>query len=264
MPSATIVGLSGPSSSGKTTLARLLRSIFPHTLILHEDDFYRPEEQLPFRAGLRDWDCAAALDIPALVNALNFIREKGRLPEWLVSKEDRNTVGEHGVPAESIERLKALVAEWMRGDGGGRLTSERKMVIMDGFLLFGENVREVREAINVKILLRAKFAEAKERREKRTGYVTLEGFWEDPPGYVEKVVWPAYVEEHGFLFLEGNVDGAVDSEVVDRLGIHVCPGEGDWEMEKVLEWAVEMLMKAIGSRPGEKEDSLTTSSSDTT
>lgn len=42
---AVVVGLSGCSSSGKTTLARLLRDIFPNTFILHEDDFYRPEEE---------------------------------------------------------------------------------------------------------------------------------------------------------------------------------------------------------------------------
>jgi nicotinamide/nicotinate riboside kinase len=42
---ALVVGLSGCSSSGKTTLARLLRDIFPHTFILHEDDFYRPENE---------------------------------------------------------------------------------------------------------------------------------------------------------------------------------------------------------------------------
>lgn len=50
---AVIVGLSGCSSSGKTTLARLLRDIFPNTFILHEDDFYRPEEEsVHFRKGI--------------------------------------------------------------------------------------------------------------------------------------------------------------------------------------------------------------------
>lgn len=42
---ALIVALSGCSSSGKTTLARILRDIFPSTFILHEDDFYRPEAE---------------------------------------------------------------------------------------------------------------------------------------------------------------------------------------------------------------------------
>lgn len=40
-----VIGLSGCSSSGKTTLARLLRDIFPNTFILHEDDFYKPESE---------------------------------------------------------------------------------------------------------------------------------------------------------------------------------------------------------------------------
>lgn len=42
---ATVVGLSGCSSSGKTTVARLLRDIFPSTFILHEDDFYKTDEE---------------------------------------------------------------------------------------------------------------------------------------------------------------------------------------------------------------------------
>jgi nicotinamide/nicotinate riboside kinase len=42
---AVIIAISGASSSGKTTLARLLRDIFPNTFILHEDDFYKPEDQ---------------------------------------------------------------------------------------------------------------------------------------------------------------------------------------------------------------------------
>jgi len=42
---AIVVGISGCSSSGKTTISRLLRDIFPNTFVLHEDDFYRPENE---------------------------------------------------------------------------------------------------------------------------------------------------------------------------------------------------------------------------
>jgi len=51
---ALIVGISGPSSSGKTTLARLLQRVFNEvnlnahhltTFIIHEDDFYYPDDQ---------------------------------------------------------------------------------------------------------------------------------------------------------------------------------------------------------------------------
>lgn len=44
-PRTIIVGISGCSSSGKTTLARLLRDMFPETFILHEYDFYKAESE---------------------------------------------------------------------------------------------------------------------------------------------------------------------------------------------------------------------------
>jgi nicotinamide/nicotinate riboside kinase len=61
MGKTSIIALSGPSSSGKTTLARLLQRIFAHldtngepaqaqappisTFIIHEDDFYHPDDK---------------------------------------------------------------------------------------------------------------------------------------------------------------------------------------------------------------------------
>jgi chloramphenicol 3-O-phosphotransferase len=42
---AVVIALGGASSCGKTTLARLVRDIFPNSFILHEDDFYKPEDQ---------------------------------------------------------------------------------------------------------------------------------------------------------------------------------------------------------------------------
>jgi nicotinamide/nicotinate riboside kinase len=48
-----LIGLSGPSSSGKTTLARLLREIFNleipglkiSFIILHQDDVYKTDKE---------------------------------------------------------------------------------------------------------------------------------------------------------------------------------------------------------------------------
>lgn len=53
---AVVIGISGPSSSGKTTLARLLQRVFYgvdlkpkdsrlNTFIIHEDDFYFPDDK---------------------------------------------------------------------------------------------------------------------------------------------------------------------------------------------------------------------------
>ena len=241
MHSPILLGLSGASSSGKTTIARLLRDIVPSTIILHEDDFYRPESELPLRAGLKDWDCAAAVDIAALVSVLEHIRREGRLPEDFVSKEDQNEVGESGVSSDIVEHLKDEVRSWIKDNE----LSSRSLIIVDGFLLFGRSVPEVREKFDIRILLRATFEAAKRRREARKGYVTLEGFWEDPEGYVELVVWPGYVEEHRSLFEGENVEGKVDETIVENLGIKVCPGEGKWGIEKMLRWTIEELKKVM-------------------
>ena len=246
MPMATILGLSGCSSSGKTTLARLLRLIFPYTIILHQDDFYLSEESLPFRTGFRDWDCAASLDISSLVQCLRYMHKYGNTPPEFISKEDQNSVGPNTVDPKFIEEAKLQVAAWLEdGEGQGRLGPEKQLVILDGFLLFGESVRQVRDVLDVKVFLRAKYESAKDRRENRTGYVTLEGFWEDPPGYFDRVVWPNYVEQHGFLFQKGDVEGDVEEATTRKIGIHVCPGNGEWGMQQMLSWAIDSIKEAL-------------------
>ncbi|KAI9874083.1 MAG: ribosylnicotinamide kinase [Pleopsidium flavum] len=238
---ATVIGISGCSSSGKTTLSRLLRDIFPHTFILHEDDFYKPEEELPIKHDLRDWDCVEALDIPALLRALDYIHTHGTLPPDLESKEDKNEIGDSGVSASIIERLRQEVAHWAaHGNGKGLISDTKPLALLDGFLLYGNNVQEVREKLDIKLLLRVGYAKAKKRREARSGYVTLEGFWEDPPGYVDKIVWPNYVEDHAFLFERGDVEGAVDEGVLRGLGVRAVPGL-DVGMGEAVEWAVGVI-----------------------
>jgi uridine kinase len=40
---AFIVAISGCTCSGKSTLAQLLQSIFPKSVVLHEDGFLKPK-----------------------------------------------------------------------------------------------------------------------------------------------------------------------------------------------------------------------------
>lgn len=90
------------------------------------------------------------------------------------------------------------------------------------------------------------------RRQRRTGYVTLEGFWTDPPGYVEDVVWPNYARDHAWMYTDGDVArGQLDEERLLRDdGILVCPGQGSWDMKRVLPWAVEAVVQAVRERVG--------------
>ncbi|KAI0454393.1 nicotinamide riboside kinase 1 [Xylaria acuta] len=268
---AIIVGISGPSSSGKTTLARLLRDVFPHTFILHEDDFYRPENELPSKDGLLDWDCAEALDFDEMARALEHIRAEGTFPPFVDSKEDQNTVGECTVPESAISAAKSRVEAWLApGEPGHHAFSSSssdlllRLCILDGFLLFGPDPplrRVTDELLDVKFFLTVSRQKATARREARDGYVTLEGFWTDPPGYVDKIVWPNYAESHAWLFEDGDVEKRLKGDVLREKNILALPavvgpsgdesGEGkdgkglDVDMRVAFEWAVETLMRKL-------------------
>jgi nicotinamide/nicotinate riboside kinase len=112
-------------------------------------------------------------------------------------------------------------------------------------LLFSEEMKDIRSLFDVKLFLRTSYQTAKRRREARSGYVTLEGFWEDPPGYVDNIVWPNYVKDHKFLFKDGDVDGELDEEVCKSVGIYGMPREAEENMTKCLDWAAGVLEQVI-------------------
>lgn len=267
---AIIVGISGPSSSGKTTLARLLRDVFPNTFILHEDDFYRAEEELPSKHGLLDWDCEEALNFDDMSRALEHIRTEGTFPPFVDSKEDQNTIGKCTVPASAISAAKARVEAWLApGQAGHALLSpssssssspDLRLCLLDGFLLFGPDPplrRITDDLLDVRFFLTVSRRRATARREARDGYVTLEGFWADPPGYVDKIVWPNYAASHAWLFEDGDVEKRLRADVLREKDILALPnvvggGEGDDEgldldvdMQVTFEWAVETLMRKL-------------------
>jgi nicotinamide/nicotinate riboside kinase len=234
-----LVGLSGPSSSGKTTIARLLRDMLPNAFILHEDDFYKTDVDIPINKehNIADWDCLESINLPALESALTYIKANGSIPSDLESKEDQNSVGQVNVDAALVERLKQKVST---------LGLEHvRVAIVDGFLLYSQDMVAVRDTFDLKLFLRTDYETAKKRREARSGYVTLEGFWADPPGYVDKIVWPNYVNDHKYLFHDGNVEGKVNEKLVDDLGIDVMPAENQGDLSACLEWAYGNLEKAL-------------------
>lgn len=234
-----LVGLSGPSSSGKTTIARLLRDILPNAFILHEDDFYKTDAQIPISPehNIQDWDCLESINLPALESALKHIKANGLPPADLESKEDQNSVGEVNIDAAVVDGLKRQASE---------LGLEHvRVAIVDGFLLYSQEMQAVRDAFDVKIFLRTDYETAKERREARSGYVTLEGFWADPPGYVDKIVWPNYVNDHRYLFHDDNVEGEVREDVVGRLRIDVMPADKQGDLTACLSWAYTKLEGAL-------------------
>lgn len=237
---AMLIGISGVSSSGKTTLSRLLRDIFPDTFILHEDDFYKTDKEIPYKGDVQDWDCLESINLFDLEQALDFIKTNGKLPPNLQSKEDSNSVGESGVDKSRVAQLK------QQAHANHPNQKHLPIAIIDGFLLFSEDMKAIRDLFDVKLFLRTNYKTAKTRREARSGYVTLEGFWEDPPGYVDNIVWPNYVKDHAFLFHDGDVEGKLKEDVSQSLGIKAMPTEAQGDMTACLEWAYETVATCLG------------------
>lgn len=146
---ALIIGISGCSSSGKSTLARLLREIWPGTFILHEDDFYWPEGKIPIKNGVLDWDCLEAIDLSSFRQALEYIRDHGTSPPELHSKEDRNALGESHVDRDVVTRWQEKARDIFAG--GGHMPP---IAVIDGFLLYSRDMKEIWELLDVRLFLR--------------------------------------------------------------------------------------------------------------
>lgn len=160
----------------------------------------------------------------------------------LDSKEDQNSVGKCPIPESTITALKRKVSDALSSSHPlhGR---DLRLCLLDGFLLYSPSMQAIQSNLDVKLFVRASYAKAKARREARDGYVTIEGFWTDPPGYVDKIVWPNYVEEHAWMFEGGDVEGTFKEGVLDDLGIKVFKeAPVDADMERVLEWMVDVVI----------------------
>jgi nicotinamide/nicotinate riboside kinase len=221
-----------------------MSALTPYAQHLHQDDFYVPDADIPNRTlpdarVFPDWDCVEALNIDRFAQTLMAFRHSGTI-EGVKSIQDQQPAGSHiSYDSPKIEAKAAHIREEIE-----RLQRPLKILLVDGFLLYGKSVEQLRPLFNLKLFLPAPFEVVKSRREAR-GYVTIEGHWVDPEGYVDYVVWPAYKEEHSFLFRNGDVkDDNIDKEVSQKLDIKVCEHALD-SIDSTCEWALECIRKTI-------------------
>ncbi|OBZ90122.1 Nicotinamide riboside kinase [Choanephora cucurbitarum] len=184
-PQVVTIGISGASCSGKTTLALLLKKLLKNVITINQDEFYKPDELIPKdeETGLANWDSPAAVDFDRLNEAI--LRAKADPFQLLTQPEKPLQNNHHGSDLlslqdfchlyDSLDNLKDIV-----------------FVIVEGFLLFCD--QRVCSNLDNKFFCNASKEVLKERRESRDGYVTLQGYWVDPPGYFDQIVWPQFLK----------------------------------------------------------------------
>ncbi|WFD45252.1 hypothetical protein MPSI1_003933 [Malassezia psittaci] len=216
-----VVGIGGPTSSGKSTIVQNLVAILQPSSesspirsvhVLHQDDFCPPQDQMPHNAeyNVTDWDTPhGSTDYRRLERVIRYFYQHKSLPEDFESHEYRRSNYQCTLPT-------AMVQEWREKfhdpscktritSPNQHHTSKLHILIVEGFLTFFDTA--VCNLYSVRIFLRISKQLVKKRRYQRPNYVLDDGqVWEDPPFYFDAIVWPAYLEAHAKMFTNQNVE----------------------------------------------------------
>lgn len=226
-----LIGLSGCSSTGKTTIAKLTAELIKQGTLIHEDDFYKHDDEVPIdpKRNIANWDSPDALDFPLFRKELDHIHSTGDIKTELIHNNNVDDLKKFEISPEIVEQLKEKYST---------IDSTFKIVLVDGFMLF--NDPEVRSKLDIKILIRAPYTQLKQRRAARSGYQTLDSFWVDPPYYFDEFVYKSYADTHGPLFLNNDVEGHLDpvkaSDIKDFMNSDEVP------IEQTLQWVCDTIV----------------------
>ncbi|XP_069891865.1 nicotinamide riboside kinase 1 isoform X1 [Dipodomys merriami] len=152
-----IVGISGVTNGGKTTLAKNLQKHLPNCSIISQDDFFKPESEIETdKNGFLQYDVLEALDMDKMMSAISC---------WM-------TGSAHSEGPTVQERAE-----------------ENAILIIEGFLIF--NYKPFDTIWNRSYFLTVPYEECKRRRSTRVYDPP------DVPGYFDGHVWPMYLKHRG-------------------------------------------------------------------
>ncbi|XP_036410018.1 nicotinamide riboside kinase 2-like isoform X2 [Megalops cyprinoides] len=158
-----IIGIGGVTNGGKTTLTNRLIQALPNCCVVHQDDFFKPQDQIEVgEDGFRQWDVITALDMEAMVNTVKAWMENP--VKFALS---------HGV-------TMAPVSEGVDPE------TQVHILIVEGFLLY--NYKPLVDVYDKCYYISIPYDECKRRRSTRKYTVP------DPPGLFDGHVWPMYLK----------------------------------------------------------------------
>ncbi|XP_055463638.1 nicotinamide riboside kinase 2 [Psammomys obesus] len=150
-----IVGIGGVTNGGKTTLTNSLHKALPNCCVIHQDDFFKPQDQIAVgEDGFKQWDVLESLDMEAMLSTVRA---------W--TEDPRKFARAHGV------RLRPGAAD-------------SHVLLLEGFLLY--SYKPLLDLYNQRYFLTVPYEECKRRRSSRRYTVP------DPPGLFDGHVWPMY------------------------------------------------------------------------
>lgn len=129
MKSVIVIGVSGGSASGKTTVANRIKEEFKDSVeLLSHDYYYLPHYDMPFEERARQ-----NYDHPTAFDTERFIRDIKQLKEWKAIERPVYSYTEHNRLAETVT------------------VNPAKVIIVEGFMIF-ENA-ELRDLMDIKVFV---------------------------------------------------------------------------------------------------------------
>ena len=212
-----LIALSGPSSSGKSTTAKALHKLFKGSKVVHLDDFYFPDDEIPVnpKTNEQNWDCSDAIDFEKFTDYIKGLKSN-KTPTAQIDSLEHDA--DLQLSTEEINHFTGVINSYKH------IIIDKVIVFVDGFMLFHDD--EISSLFGIRLFFHAKYETLRTRRESRAGYNTVGGFWVDPPEYFSRMVWPEYIESHRHLFENEDVNLKLNSHAKDDLELYDIQNEG--------------------------------------
>lgn len=227
-----IIGISGPSSSGKTTVVKNIINLLD-CMIIHEDDFYVPDDQIPIDPIRKEqnWDHPDAINFERFQQCIEGVRNGKQLCKSLKSFEADIDLK---LTQSEIDFFKECLLDKPK---------DVQIVLVDGFMLFHDE--QIAKLFDLKLFYYSTYDCLKLRRSKRAGYSTVAGFWVDPPNYFDDFVWPAYEKYHNYLFIDNDVNKSLNDFAKNQMNIIEYKNDDTVNIKEMVSWTLDQILHYI-------------------